>query len=893
MHEAYNVHRILKQGVQIESIAAYGNNVILGTRSGQLIMYSVDENGAVDMLMFNKNFSKKAITQMQVIPAEHLLFVLTDNIVHVCDISQVGSNFTFIHSAMATKGCTLFGLDVKPTKLPTGEMTTVIGICCAIKRQLQFFYWKQDKLNNFDFNIELKDVPKALCWVDDAICIGFKDEYVIYNMLASNPEKHDLIVTSSSQSLDPCICRIKDNMLGVSKDEFLVVIDPSDYVKKRDDKLKSQSIIEAAMGNVEIKNKPQPMLWSSALLDIVWDDPYVIGRVANAIEIRCIEGSSINKDTLVQSIPELSKTKFLVRSAKGIIFAAAISELWCIRMVDVPAQRQILLQQKKFQLAIGLTNISEEPDDIKTSTIREIHMRFARELFANKQFADAMKEFEKAVADPYDVIRLFPNLLPDQTSKSIDAAVPAPATPPLEERDMENALLALIEFLALARQKEVVKLRDTKSTSKSLLSIIDTTLLKCYLQTNDSLVAPLLRLNQCHLEESEKTLKKHAKISELIILYQMNGKHKKALELLKSHASVEGSSLYGYDRTIKYLQQLGSPQLSLIFEFCDWVLKESPEDGLRIFTDNFIEVENLPRANVLDFLLSRHKALVIPYLEHVINIWKDNNTLLHNVLAKQYREKVHNLLEEVKKDDETANKREAEESLKKYREKLCDFLKNSQNYSPEVVIKDFPTNELLEERALILGRLKEHEQVLAIYVQVLGDVEKAAEYCEANYEHDKNIFAKLMKTLLNPSRQPPYENVTLHPDFLRPNEEIILSLLNKYAEKIDPNVVIPLLPDEMPASSIWNYLEVVLRTELMEEHEHEITVALLKAEIQRIRREIQAEEKKYVILTEFTVCPQCKKRFTNPPAFVRYPNGEVVHLSCHAKNAQSGSGTSS
>lgn len=134
---------------------------------------------------------------------------------------------------------------------------------------------------------------------------------------------------------------------------------------------------------------------------------------------------------------------------------------------------------------------------------------------------------------------------------------------------------------------------------------------------------------------------------------------------------------------------------------------------------------------------------------------------------------------------------DALENLQKYREKLCEFLKTSQNYSPEVVLKDFPTNELLEERVLILGRLKEHEKVLAIYVQVLGDVPKAAAYCEANYEDDKNIFVTLLKTLLNPARQSPYEDVELHPDFLRPNEDIILDLLNKYAEKIDPYVIIP------------------------------------------------------------------------------------------------------
>lgn len=139
----------------------------------------------------------------------------------------------------------------------------------------------------------------------------------------------------------------------------------------------------------------------------------------------------------------------------------------------------------------------------------------------------------------------------------------------------------------------------------------------------------------------------------------------------------------------------------------------------------------------------------------------------------------------------TLSNSNAKENIRKYREKLCDFLKNSQNYSPEVVLKDFPTNELLVERALILGRLKEHEKVLAIYVQVLGDVQKAAEYCEANYADDKDIFATLLKTLLKPVREPPYENVELHPDFLRPNEDIILELLNKYAEKIDPYVVVP------------------------------------------------------------------------------------------------------
>lgn len=160
-------------------------------------------------------------------------------------------------------------------------------------------------------------------------------------------------MTSSSHIMDPCICLLKDNIIGVSKDEYLVTIDPIEYVKRKDEKSNVQGSIETGVSMS--KSSLMPMSWSSPLLAIVWDEPFVVGRVSNGIEVRCLEANSINKDTLVQTIPELSKTKYLVRSGRGTIFAAAISELWCIRLVDITTQRQQLLQQKKFQLAIELT----------------------------------------------------------------------------------------------------------------------------------------------------------------------------------------------------------------------------------------------------------------------------------------------------------------------------------------------------------------------------------------------------------------------------------------------------------------------------------------------------------------------------------------------------------
>ena len=50
-----------------------------------------------------------------------------------------------------------------------------------------------------------------------------------------------------------------------------------------------------------------------------------------------------------------------------------------------------------------------------------------------------------------------------------------------------------------------------------------------HFQTNDALVAPLLRLkdNKVHVEEAERSLKKKEKFSELIILYEKKGLHEK------------------------------------------------------------------------------------------------------------------------------------------------------------------------------------------------------------------------------------------------------------------------------------------------------------------------------------------------------------------------------
>lgn len=62
----------------------------------------------------------------------------------------------------------------------------------------------------------------------------------------------------------------------------------------------------------------------------------------------------------------------------------------------------------------------------------------------------------------------------------------------------------------------------------------------------------------------------------------------------------------------------GKDHINLMLDFAGWVLDANPEEGLKMFTEDIAEVEQLPRPKVLDYLLRTHKDLVIPYLVQLL-----------------------------------------------------------------------------------------------------------------------------------------------------------------------------------------------------------------------------------------------------------------------------------
>lgn len=289
--------------------------------------------------------------------------------------------------------------------------------------------------------------------------------------------------------------------------------------------------------------------------------------------------------------------------------------------------------------------------------------------------------------------------------------------------------------------------------------------------------------------------------------------------------------------------------------------------------EDITEVENLPRPRVLDTLLKSHPELAVPYLEHVIHTWKDENPFFHNALIHQYREKI--LKDGLAQAEHT-------------RKKLLTFLEKSTQYTAENILRDFPTDSLIEERALIVGRLGKHDQAIALYVRALGDVQKAEDYCEKVYKRGgpgtQTVYVSLINLILKPDSFPlSLPGLTLSPKTAQSDLELALQLLQKNAAKINPVEILATLPDDIPVSRIHQFLMVALQKVLQERRRVQLLKGLLYAEHLQCQEMKLALQSQHVLVTELNVCPVCKKRFGNQSALVRYPNGDVVHYSCHEK----------
>uniref|UniRef100_A0A671PEK5 Vam6/Vps39-like protein n=1 Tax=Sinocyclocheilus anshuiensis TaxID=1608454 RepID=A0A671PEK5_9TELE len=865
MHDAYEPVPILeKLPLQIDCLAAWDDWLLVGTKPGHLLLYRIKKDAGtnrfeVTLEKSNKNFSKK-IQQVFSVSAVSLPSFVSENNIHVHDLLT----FQQITVVSKARGATLFACDLQQSS--SGEAK--LRMCVAVKRKIQLYYWKDREFHELQGDFAAPDIPKSMAWCENSICVGFKRDYYLIRMDGRGSVKE---LFPTGKQLEPLVAPLADGKVAVGQDDLTVVLNEEGVCTQK-----------CALN------------WTDIPVAMEHQPPYIIAVLSRYVEIRTLEPR-----LLVQSV-ELQRPRFITSAGSNVVYVASNHFVWRLVPISIASQIRQLLQDKQFELALQLAKMKDDSDADKRQQIHHIQNLFAFNLFCQKRFDDSMQVFAKLGTDPTHVIGLYPDLLPSDYRKQLHYPNPLPV---LSGAELEKAHLALIDYLTQKRSHLVKQLNDsdpfttsplmegtpTIKSRKKLLQIIDTTLLKCYLHTNVALVSPLLRLenNHCHIEESEYVLKKAHKYSELIILYEKKGLHQKALQVLLDQSTKANSPLKGHERTVQYLQRLGVENLGIIFEFSPWVLKICPEDGLKIFTEDLTEVETLPRDKVLNFLKEGFQELAIPYLEHIIHLWDETRPEFHNVLIQLYLEKVQGLMKVYlnslpEGQTPVAAGKEAGE-LGEYRSKLLSFLEVSSSYEPERLISDFPFDGLLEERALLLGRMGKHEQALFIYVHILKDTRMAEEYCHGHYDPstngNKDVYLSLLRMYLSPPDVHFLGPIKMELCEPQANLQAALKVLQLHHSKLNTTKAINLLPANTQIQEIQVFLESVLEEKAGRKRFDQVLKSLLQAEFLRVQEEHIFHQQVKCVITDEKTCRVCKKKIGN-----RYKVTFFIHYSCRTIN---------
>lgn len=70
----------IKQDKYDSSLSISDENLVVGTRQGHLLMYSVTQHWNVSILRSNKNFSRKPIVQVAVVPEHQIIVSLSGTV---------------------------------------------------------------------------------------------------------------------------------------------------------------------------------------------------------------------------------------------------------------------------------------------------------------------------------------------------------------------------------------------------------------------------------------------------------------------------------------------------------------------------------------------------------------------------------------------------------------------------------------------------------------------------------------------------------------------------------------------------------------------------------------------------------------------------------------------
>lgn len=799
VHSAYDSFELISDcPTKIEAIEAYGPKLLLGCSDGSLKIYAPDSSSSdrsppsdyhahklhQEPYALERNlsgFSKKPLVSMEVLESRELLLSLSESIAFH-GLPNLGT----IAVITKAKGANVYSWDDRR------------GFLC-FARQKRVCIFRHDGGRGF---VEVKefgvpDVVKSMSWCGENICIGIRREYMILN--STNGALSE--VFPSGRLAPPLVVSLPSGELLLGKDNIGVFVDQNGKLLQE--------------GRV---------CWSEAPNVVVIQKPYAIALLPRYVEVRSLRAPYPLIQTVVLRNARriLQSNNSVIVALDNAVYGlfpvplgAQIVQLTASGDFEealalcklLPPEEASLRAAKEgsihMRYAHHLFDNGAYEDAMEHFLASQVDITYVLSLYSSIVLPKTtmVSEPEKLMdisGDSSHLSRGSSGISDDMEPSTPLHLLESEESAALESKKMShNTLMALIKFLqkkrygiiekATAEGTEEVVLdavgnnfasyesnnrfkRSNKgrgsipvtSGAREMAAILDTALLQALILTGQASVAlELLKgLNYCDVKICEEILQKNNHHTALLELYRCNSMHHEALKLL--HQLVEDSKSNQVqteliqklkpESIVEYLKPLCGTDPMLVLEYSMLVLESCPTQTIELFLNG-----NIPADLVNSYLKQHAPNMQATYLELMLAM--DENGISGNL----QNEMVHIYLSEVLDwhADLSAQQKWDEQTYSSTRKKLLSALESISGYNPEPLLRRLPTDALYEERAILLGKMNQHELALSLYVHKLHVPELALSYCDRVYEsliHQQssrssgNIYLTLLQIYLNPRR---------------------------------------------------------------------------------------------------------------------------------------------
>ncbi|XP_072119317.1 transforming growth factor-beta receptor-associated protein 1 homolog [Mobula birostris] len=825
-----------KTWMTIDCIECCGKNLYVGTSDCFIYHFLLEEKvSSSGRLVFTpvKQLHmylglKKAVSELKAASALNRLLVLCDNTVTLLHMI----NLEPIPSGAKIKGVIAFAVNENPV---TGDPFCVEVCTISLKRKTVQIYTVHEDRVQLMKEVSAPEQPVAIAVDGYFLCLAMSTQYII---LCYNTGVSQDLFPFNSEEKQPIVKRI-------GREEFLLA-GPG-----------ALGMFVTAAGI----SQRAPVHWSENVIGAAVCFPYVV-----ALDEEFVTVHSMLDQQQKQTIP--FRDGHILQDFEGKLILATSKEVHILLPLPLERQIQDLLASHRIEEALVLAKAARRniPKDKFQVMYRRILQQAGFIQFGQLQFLEAKELFRNGQLDVRELMSLYPLLLPS-TSTFIRSH------PPLHEyADLNQLMQGDQEKIKKCKRFLMSYLNEIRSTevANGYKAEIDTALLKLYAEDNhDSLLDLLVSENSCLLVDSVSWLEKYEKYFALGLLYHYNGQNEAALQLWVKIVDGElqdttRSDLFDY--IVDFLSFCSNHEL--VWKYADWALQRNEEVGVRIFTRRPVDENQTTSMNpddIVNYLHKYKKALVV-YLEHLVFERKIQKEKYHTHLAILYLDKVLEL---------HSQGGYVSEELFSARCTLKNLLQHSNLYRVHLLLGKIQETDLYMERAILHGKLGEHEKALEILVHKLKDFQAAEDYCLWNSNGEDPLRRqKLFHMLLT---------LYLHPDDT--SDELVMAgvdLLNKHAIHFDAIRVLQLIPEEWSLQLLSPFLTKAMRRSFHSKCTAELSSNLAKSENLIFKHTKVKSRGNSIKLSDKKICQVCCSFFTEP-MFVRYPDGSLVHIHCATK----------